>query len=388
VNAAITSFSDPHTHDFTGKLHIGEGPAPDGTTRNITLKDFFDVWHSSTLSGSRANSSVILDTNPADGAVRFMDKTIDSTHVLRMYVKETSDSAPELEYDSSASSNGIARPELYVPRDGDQIIIDYELKTQVAFAPSFSTIANQTVLGGAPTWLGINGIDADGGPLTYTVSSTNPNLVQAIIPTGNKSLVLNTSNNTEVQYGQMVFQLFDNLAPNTTHHIETLVTNGEFATNSTFYRIANSGSSPFVIQGGPSNSASSLGAMDDEFNADLQFTTAGLLAMAKSTDDTGDSQVFVTAGPTRFLDFQHSIFGVLTEGDAVRQAIQASRTSGDGAPPNTITIDSAQIITDTQNAALELKAATRKTIPIRRLFTSPSRPIRTIRRHFWARSPP
>jgi len=357
VNAAITSFSDPHTHDFTGKLHIGEGPAPDGTTRNITLKDFFDVWHSSTLSGSRANSSAILDTNPADGAVRFMDKTIDSTHVLRMYVKETSDSAPELEYDSSASSNGIARPELYVPRDGDQIIIDYELKTQVAFAPSFSTIANQTVLGGAPTWLGINGIDADGGPLTYTVSSSNPNLVQAIIPTGNKSLVLNTSNNTEVQYGQMVFQLFDNLAPNTTHHIETLVTNGEFATNSTFYRIANSGSSPFVIQGGPSNSASSLGAMDDEFNADLQFTTAGLLAMAKSTDDTGDSQVFVTAGPTRFLDFQHSIFGVLTEGDAVRQAIQASRTSGDGAPPNTITIDSAQIITDTQNAALELKAA-------------------------------
>src|SRR3954470_9312681 len=122
VNAAITSFSDPHTHDFTGKLHIGEGPAPDGTTRNITLKDFFDVWHSSTLSGSRANSSAILDTNPADGAVRFMDKTIDSTHVLRMYVKESSDSAPELEYDSSASSNDIARPELYVPRDGDQII--------------------------------------------------------------------------------------------------------------------------------------------------------------------------------------------------------------------------------------------------------------------------
>src|SRR5439155_4108017 len=34
-----------------------------------------------------------------------------------------------------------------------------------------------------------------------------------------------------------------------------------------------------------------------------------------------------------------------------------SKTSGDGAPPNTTTIDSAQIVTDTQNSALELKAA-------------------------------
>src|SRR5439155_9091375 len=111
----------------------------------------------------------------------------------------------------------------------------------------------------------------------------------------------------------------------------------------------------FVIQGGPSNSTSALGPFDDEFNPDLQFTTPGLLAMAKSSDDTNDSQVFVTSVPTRFLDFQHSIFGVLTEGDAVRQAIQNSRPSGDGTPPNDITIDSAQIITDTQNAALELK---------------------------------
>jgi VCBS repeat-containing protein len=79
--------------------------------------------------------------------------------------------------------------------------------------------------------------------------------------------------------------------------------------------------------------------------------------MAKSTDDTGDSQIFVTAGAARFLDFQHSIFGVLTAGDSVRQAIQSSNTSGDGAPPSTITISGAQIVTDTTNAALELKAA-------------------------------
>src|SRR5262249_51063878 len=127
-----------------------------------------------------------------------------------------------------------------------------------------------------------------------------------------------------------------------------------------FYRIAHeSDGSDFVIQGGPqfTSGSSPLGDFDDEFNPDLQFTTAGLLAMAKSTDDTNDSQIFVTGGPARFLDFQHSIFGVLTAGDSVRQAIQHSTTSGDGPPPSTINITNTQIITDTQNAALELKAA-------------------------------
>jgi VCBS repeat-containing protein len=360
-----SSFANPHTHDYTGTLHVGEsataGTDSGGSARNVTLQDFFNVWASSSLTASGAlNTNARFDTDANDGTAspRIMDKTVDATHVLRMYVKEAGDSAPELEYASNSSSNDIARPELYVPRDGDQIIISYDKSTQAADSPSFDTISSQTVLGGAPSWLGINGIDPTGGPLTYTVQVANPALLTATIPTGNKSLVLDTSSSAlEGGYGQMTFQLFDNLAPKTTQHIETLVNNNEFETNATFYRIANSGSSPFVIQGGPSNSTSSLGKMDDEFNTDLQFTSTGMLAMAKSTDDTGDDQIFVTAGPTRFLDFQHSIFGILTQGNDVRQAIQASRTSGDGAPPNTITITNAQIITDTQNAALELKAA-------------------------------
>jgi cyclophilin family peptidyl-prolyl cis-trans isomerase len=224
--------------------------------------------------------------------------------------------------------------------------------------PSFPVIANQAVLGGAPLWLGIDGSDPDGGPLTYSVLVSNPNLLQAVIPAGNKSLVLSTSGSESGVTGQMTYELFDNLVPTTTSHIETLVNNGEFATNASFYRVAWAGSQPFVIQGGSSNTASSLGAMDDEFNPDLQFTSGGLLGMAKSLDDTGDDQIFVTAGPARFLDFQHTIFGVLTEGNSVREAIQNSKNpSGDGPPPSPISITSAQIVTDTQNAALELKAA-------------------------------
>src|SRR5438552_689620 len=94
---------------------------------------------------------------------------------------------------------------------------------------SFPNIADQTVYGGAPIWLGIDSTDTDdaGGPLTYSVVVSNPNLLQAILPTGNKSLVLNTSGVDPGVTGQMTFQLFDNLTPRTTQHIETLVTSGE-----------------------------------------------------------------------------------------------------------------------------------------------------------------
>lgn len=226
-------------------------------------------------------------------------------------------------------------------------------------SPSFATVADQTVLGGAPTWIGLTGADASSGPLTYSVSVSNPSLLEAVIPSGNKSLQMNVDG-----YGQMTFQLFDNLVPDVTSHIESLVNSGNFNNSSStpvnFYRIAhNSDGSDFVIQGGPQFSigTSSLGEFDDQYNPDLQFTTSGLLAMAKSTDDTNDAQIFVTGSATRFLDFQHSIFGVITAGDSVRQAIQHSTSSGDGAPPSTINITSSQIITDTINAALELKAA-------------------------------
>src|SRR5437868_3266726 len=81
--------------------------------------------------------------------------------------------------------------------------------------PTFTLIGNQTVLGGAPTWLALTGAAPNGGTLTYTVSVTNPtgspSLLTAVVPTGNKSLVLNTTGTATGTTGQMTFQLFDNL---------------------------------------------------------------------------------------------------------------------------------------------------------------------------------
>ena len=161
--------------------------------------------------------------------------------------------------------------------------------------PTLAAISNAVVLNGSPLWIPLDGEDVDGGQLTYTfsVQSSNPGLIGGTIaPQSNKTLVFQTS------LGDMKFVLFDNLSPRATARIEQLVNSGFYdktVTNEViFHRIIND----FVIQGGdPTNTGSggsTLGDFDDQFNVDLQHNRSGLLSMAKSTDDTNDSQFFIT----------------------------------------------------------------------------------------------
>ncbi len=224
--------------------------------------------------------------------------------------------------------------------------------------PTFLAISNQTVLQGAPLWLGIDGSDAESNPLTYTVTSSNPSVVAVTVPTGNKTLKLDVAS-----FGTMKLQLFDNLAPRATTAIGTLA-NAGFYNGLTFHRIL----SDFVIQGGAADGAGGPNAnvadFDDQYHADLQFTSPGLLAMAKGADDTNDTQFFVTDTvnpPTsnfpRHLDFNHTIFGKLTEGEAVRQAISNVAANGSGTPNTPVIITSATVLnSDPENAAFMLKA--------------------------------
>ena len=72
--------------------------------------------------------------------------------------------------------------------------------------------------------------------------------------------------------------------------------------------------------------------------------------MAKAGDDTNNSQFFITEGPQGHLDFNHTVFGQLIEGESVRDAI--SEVGGG----TTVVIDSATVFTDNENATLLLKA--------------------------------
>ena len=217
--------------------------------------------------------------------------------------------------------------------------------------PRFTPIPASTLLAGSPLHVPLDGIDPSGQALTYTVVVSDP-LVTATVVAGSRSLRIQVAT-----YGTMVFQLFDGRVRRVTNRIATLADSG-FYNGVIFHRIIND----FVIQGGdPTGTGaggSSLGNFDDKFHVDLQHNRTGLLSMAKAADDTNDSQFFITAGVQRHLDFNHSIFGLLIEGESVRQRISnvaVDPNNGDR-PLADVVMESVSTFVDTQNAVLMLKA--------------------------------
>ena len=214
--------------------------------------------------------------------------------------------------------------------------------------PCFDELPDTTVLGGSPLLIGINGYDPNNDALTYTVTSDNP-LVTPELFSGNRSMRVNVAG-----YGDMVFELFENRAPRAAGRFIELAED-DFFDGIIFHRVIDD----FVIQGGDptgtGGGGSTLGDFDDQFDVDLQHNSTGLLSMAKSTDDTNDSQFFVTEGPSRHLDFNHTIFGKLVEGEANREAISEVAVTNT-IPDFTITMETVDIFEDVENAVLLLRA--------------------------------
>src|SRR5690606_29416313 len=92
-----------------------------------------------------------------------------------------------------------------------------------------------------------------------------------------------------------------------------------------------------------------------EFNPNSIFSGDGQLAMANSGKDTNGSQFFITEGPQRFLDFNHTILGQLVRGKATRDAISDIAVDGSSRPNSTVRITSVRIIQNTAVALLQVK---------------------------------
>jgi cyclophilin family peptidyl-prolyl cis-trans isomerase len=81
----------------------------------------------------------------------------------------------------------------------------------------------------------------------------------------------------------------------------------------TFHRVVPG----FVIQGGDptgTGRGSPGYRFPDEFAAGQRHDGPGLLSMANSGPDTNGSQFFITLGAARYLDYNHAIFGRVTQG--------------------------------------------------------------------------
>ena len=217
--------------------------------------------------------------------------------------------------------------------------------------PYLAPIFDSELLVGSPLHVSLDGYDPNGGPLSYTVSTDN-SAVKAEILSGNRSARVQVAG-----FGDMVFELFEQRAQRPTDRFIELA-NDDFYDDVIIHRVINN----FVLQGGDplgtGTGGSTLGDFDDHFHVDLQHNRTGLLSYAKSSDDTNDSQFFVTEGDgssLRNLDFNHSIFGVLVEGESNRAAISDTAVNG-SSPVNTVTMESVTIFQDDENGVLFLKA--------------------------------
>lgn len=224
------------------------------------------------------------------------------------------------------------------------------------FTPGMATIGTQTLLAGSPLLIPLDGFDPNGDDLTYTITlSNNTAGLTANLMQRNGAIQI-----TVAGYGQILIDTFDDLVPRATKQIKQLAEGG-FYDGVIFHRVING----FIIQGGDPTGTGSGGSglpdFDDQFNLDLQHNRTGLVSMAKSTDDKNNSQFFITEGAQRHLDFQHSIFGIVVEGESVRDAISNIATTGNsGNPANRplfdVVMNSVDVVSDSENAVLMLKA--------------------------------
>jgi cyclophilin family peptidyl-prolyl cis-trans isomerase len=225
-----------------------------------------------------------------------------------------------------------------------------EVAIPTSSTPSLAPIDDVTVLGGSPLHIPLDGYDPNGGPLTYTISVDGSVLTGELLD-GNRSMRIDAGS-----YGDMVYQLFEGRAERPTDRIIELAED-DFYDGILFHRVIDG----FMVQGGDptgtGSGGSTLGDFDDHFHEELQHNRIGVLSYAKSGDDTNDSQFFTTLGPTRHLDFNHSVFGILVEGYHQLEAIGSTATGAGDRPTFDIAMNTVDIFTDTENGVLMLSAA-------------------------------
>lgn len=141
--------------------------------------------------------------------------------------------------------------------------------------------------------------------------------------------------------GDITIALTAKDTPMTVNNFVVLAQKG-FYDGTIFHRVIKG----FMIQGGDpdGNGTGGPGYMfEDEFSPE-EFDEPGILAMANRGPDTNGSQFFITHAPTPWLNGMHTIFGRVTEGMDVVNAIAEVQVGPQDRPVKDVTIESIEIL--------------------------------------------
>lgn len=128
--------------------------------------------------------------------------------------------------------------------------------------------------------------------------------------------------------GTIELELFADEVPNTVANFEKLA-NAGFYDGTTFHRVIPN----FMIQGGDPYSKDGKGRVGTggpgytikcETHRNTHKHIAGTLSMAHAGKDTGGSQFFICHSPQGHLDGVHTVFGQVTKGMDVVNAIKGN----------------------------------------------------------------
>ena len=137
-------------------------------------------------------------------------------------------------------------------------------------------------------------------------------------------------------HGPIAIELFDEDAPKTVENFTKLARDG-FYDGIIFHRVI----PDFMIQGGDPTGTGSGGpgyTFADEFNDNK--VVRGALAMANAGPNTNGSQFFiVTTEAASWLDGKHTVFGRVTDGMDVVDAISALETDARDRPTTDVVIE-------------------------------------------------
>jgi cyclophilin family peptidyl-prolyl cis-trans isomerase len=149
-----------------------------------------------------------------------------------------------------------------------------------------------------------------------------------------------TTANMNTSLGTISLEFFDEDAPKTVENFRKLAGDG-FYDGIIFHRVI----PDFMIQGGCPEGTGTGGPgyqFEDEFNQ--HKVVRGVLAMANAGPNTNGSQFFiVTADSAPWLDGKHTVFGRITGGMDVVDAIEALPTGARDRPQEPPTIDSIEL---------------------------------------------